>query len=77
MGLKHSLKRLVHLKMKILSSFTHPQVVSKLYEFFSSAEHKSRYFNECQETESWWTPLTFIVVKTYSTMEVNGVHQQF
>jgi len=52
MGLKHSLKRLIHLKMKILSSFSHPQVVSKLYEFLSSAEHKSRYFNECRETES-------------------------
>jgi len=26
--------------MKILSSFTHPQVVSNLYEFLSSAEQK-------------------------------------
>lgn len=26
--------------MKILSSFTHPQVVLNLYEFLSSAEHK-------------------------------------
>jgi len=31
--------------MKILS-FTHPQVVAKLYEIFSSAEHKGRYFKE-------------------------------
>jgi len=30
----------------IMSSFTHPQVVSNLYEFPSSAEHK-RYFGEC------------------------------
>jgi len=28
------LKVIVHLKMKILSSFTHPQVVSKLYELY-------------------------------------------
>jgi len=26
--------------MKILSLFTHPQVVANLYEFISSAEHK-------------------------------------
>jgi len=26
--------------MKILSSFTHPQVFANLYEFLSSAEHK-------------------------------------
>jgi len=32
--------------MKILSSFTHPQVVANLYEFLSSAEHKGRYFEE-------------------------------
>jgi len=29
--------------MKILSTFTHPQVVTNLYEFLSSAEHKGRY----------------------------------
>jgi len=29
--------------MKILSTFTHPQVVANLYEFLSSAEHKGRY----------------------------------
>jgi len=32
--------------MKILSSFTHPQVVANLYEFLSSSEHKGRYFEE-------------------------------
>jgi len=32
--------------MKLLSSFTHPQVVANLYEFLSSAEHKARYFEE-------------------------------
>jgi len=34
--------------MKIVSSFTHPQVISNLYEFLSSAEHEWRYFEECQ-----------------------------
>jgi len=40
------LKGTVHPKMNILSSFTHPQVVSNLYEFLSSVEHKIRYFGE-------------------------------
>ncbi len=34
------LKGIVHPKMKILSSFTHPQVVPNLYECLCSAEHK-------------------------------------
>jgi len=38
------LKGIVHL---ILSSSTHSKVVSNLYEFLSSAEHKGRYFEEC------------------------------
>ncbi len=41
-----SLKGIVHPKMKILSSFTHPQVVPNLFEFLCSAEHKGRYFEE-------------------------------
>ncbi len=32
--------------MKLLWSFTHPHVVSNLYEFHSSAEHIRRYFEE-------------------------------
>jgi len=32
--------------MKMLSSFTHPEVVPNLYEFISSAEHKRRYFKD-------------------------------
>jgi len=39
-----TLKGILHPKMKILSSFTHPQVVPNLYEFLSFAEHKGRYF---------------------------------
>ncbi len=35
---------LVIVKMKIISSFTHPQVVPTLYEFLSFVEHKIRYF---------------------------------
>jgi len=46
-------KRLVHAKRMVLSSFTHPQVVPNLYEFFSSAEHKSRYFKDCRYPNSW------------------------
>ncbi len=37
--------RIIHLKMKILSSFANPQVVLNL-EFLSSVEHKRRYFKE-------------------------------
>jgi len=33
--------------MKILSSFTHTQVVSNRNSFLSSVEHKGRYFQEC------------------------------
>jgi len=38
---------LVHPKMKILSVFTHPQVVPNLYVFICSVEHKGRYLEEC------------------------------
>jgi len=33
--------------MKILSSFTHLQVVPNLYVFICSAEHKGGYLEEC------------------------------
>ncbi len=39
------LKETVHQKIKILSSFTHPQVDPNLYECVCS-EHKGRYFEE-------------------------------
>jgi len=39
-------KGIVHFKLKMMSSFTHPQVVSNLNEFLSSAEHI--YFEECR-----------------------------
>jgi len=37
---KVTLKGIVHPKMKIRSSFTHPQVVPNMYEFLSSTEQK-------------------------------------
>ncbi len=40
-------KGMVQSNMKILSSFTHRQVVPNLYEFPSSVQHKGRYFKEC------------------------------
>jgi len=39
-------KGVFHFKMKILSSFTHPQVVSNLYEYFFC--WTQRYFEECR-----------------------------
>jgi len=41
-----AVKGTVHPRMKILSSFTHPQGVVNLYEFLSPAEHKRKYFEE-------------------------------
>ncbi len=38
--------------MKILSSFTHPQVVPNLYECLCFAEHKGRYSEECGKQSS-------------------------
>ncbi len=35
-------KGIVYPKMKILSSFTHPQVVPNLYEFISAVDNKRR-----------------------------------
>ncbi len=54
-------KGIVHPKMKILSSFTHPQVVSNLYEFLCSAKHKEEFF--------------FILKKVYN-QTVLGHHSQ-
>ncbi len=46
------IKGIVHPKIKILSSFTHPQVVPNLYECLCSAEHKGRYSEECGKQSS-------------------------
>ncbi len=70
-----SLKGIVHPKMKILSSFTHPQLVPNLYECLCSAEHKGRYSEECGKQSSSGAPLTSIVF-FFPTMEVNGAPKQ-
>ncbi len=55
---KTSLKGIVHPKIKIRSSFTHPQVVPNLYGCLCSAEHKGRYSEECGNQSSSGAPLT-------------------
>ncbi len=65
--------------MKILSSFTHPQVVPNLYECLCSAEHKvgifKVYSEECGKQSSSGAPLTSIVFFIPS-MEVSGAPKQ-
>jgi len=60
--------------MKILSSFTHPQVVANLYEFLSSAEHKGKYFEERLEPNSCGAPLTSKVFfcKVFKVQQLEG-----
>ncbi len=59
--LKKDIKGIVHPKMIILSSFTHPQVVPNLYECLCSAEHKGRYSEQCGKQRSSGAPLTSIM----------------
>ncbi len=54
------LKGIVHTKMKMMSSFTHPQVVPNLYACICSAEHRGRYSEECGKQSSSGAPLTSI-----------------
>jgi len=42
---------IVHLKMKILSSFTHPQVVPNLYELFLLLNTKEDILKNVGKTE--------------------------
>ncbi len=51
--------------MKILSSFTHPEVVPDLYTYLCSAEHKGRYSEECGKRSSSGAPLTSSVFIPY------------
>ncbi len=69
------LKGIVRPKMKIQSSFTHPQVVPNLCECVCSAEHKGRYSEECGKQSSSGAPLTSIVF-VFPTMKVNGAPKQ-
>ncbi len=71
----NELKGIVHPKMKILSSFTHPQVFPNLYECHCSDEHKGRYSEECGKQSSPGAPLTSMVF-FFPTMEVNGAPKQ-
>ncbi len=59
------LKGIVRPKMKIQSSFTHPQVVPNLCECVCSAEHKGRYSEECGKQSSSGAALTSIVFFSY------------
>ncbi len=61
--------------MKVVSSFTHPQVAPNLYECLCSAEHKGRYSEEWGKQNSSGAPLTSIVF-FFPTMEVNGAPKQ-
>ncbi len=56
-----TLKGIVHPKMKIPSSSTHPQVVPNLYACLCSTEHKGRYYQEFEKQSSSREPLTSIV----------------
>ncbi len=58
-------KGIVHPKMKMLSSYTHPQVVPNLYECLCSTEHKGRYSEECRKQRSSGAPFTSIVFFSY------------
>ncbi len=45
MQCEQNIKKIVHPKMKILSSFTHPYVNPNLQDFFFSyTDHKRRYY---------------------------------
>ncbi len=54
-----NVKGIVHPKMKIISSFTRPQVFPNLYECVCSAEHKGRYSEECGKQSGSGALLTF------------------
>lgn len=53
-------------EIQILSLFTHPHVITNLYEFLSSSENKRNYFEERWQPKSWQYPLTFTVWKNTS-----------
>ncbi len=66
--------------MKMLSSFTHPQVVPNLYEFLCSAEYKGRYSEECEKQSSSGAPLTsivFVFLLWKSMLPQNGLVTNF
>ncbi len=52
-------------------SFAHPPLVSNLYEFLSSVEHKRRYFKECFVTKQLPVVIQFFVILWKSMATVN------
>ncbi len=67
-------KAIVHLKMLILWSFTHPHVVQNLYEFVSYVEHKRRYILQNAGNQTVLGPDFH---REINTIEVNGDQQHF
>jgi len=63
--------------MKILSSYTRPQVVANLYEILSSAENKGIHFEERLEPNSCLAPLTCIVVTKILCKSMEPKFQSF
>ncbi len=43
------------MKIKTLSSFAHLHVVPNLYDFLSSAEHKTKYYEDIFVKKDWNT----------------------
>ncbi len=61
--------------MKILSSFTHPQVVPNLYECLFFCWTQRKIFWKMWETEQFWGTIDFHSI-FFPTMEVNGAPKQ-
>jgi len=70
---RQNVKGLVHAKMTILSSFTHPHAILNLYVFLSSAEHKKLFYifrrmvvlNECSFHRMFFRILKKVHKKLY------------
>ncbi len=54
----HTIKDTCHPKMKMLSSLNHPHIVSNLYNFLSSADHKRRTFMLTDVQKRWTSAKT-------------------
>jgi len=62
--------------MKIRSSFTHPEGVSKLYEFYFFCWTQKKIFWRMLVTKQFLVPIDFHCI-FFHTMEVNGDQQLF
>ncbi len=69
-------KAIVHPKMKIISSFTHPQVFSNLYECLCSAEHNTDFHRggygapELKEFPKFFRISSFVFSRTKTFIQV-------